>query len=252
MSSGQILIPELVTFDPTLIIFDKDGTLIDINAMWGSWVVQLARRLEAATDLPIADSLFEVLAFEPDPGYIHPDGPLSTAPAAEQRRLAGEVLRAAGLAAGQVETALDRAWHMPDPVTTARPLADLNWLFTTLRSFGLKIAVATSDDRAPTRATLAGLGVAALVDALACADDDLPLKPAPAMVLSICDRLDILPAKTIVVGDNVDDLRMGRAAGVGLAIGVLSGVSPASTLSPHADFLLPSVENLIQDNDDPS
>jgi phosphoglycolate phosphatase len=47
-----------------------------------------------------------------------------------------------------------------------------------------------------------------------------------------------------VVGDNVDDLRMGRAAGVGLVIGVLSGVSAASMLTPPADLLLPSVENL--------
>ena len=29
------------------------------------------------------------------------------------------------VAVGEVETALDRAWHMPDPVTMARPLADL-------------------------------------------------------------------------------------------------------------------------------
>jgi phosphoglycolate phosphatase len=244
LSPEQNLIPELVAFEPALIIFDKDGTLIDIDAMWGSWVIELARRLETVAGLPVSGQLFEALAFEPDSGAIYPDGPLSIAPAAEQRRLAGEVLQAAGLSADEVETALDRAWHMPDPVATARPLADLHWLFTTLRSFGLKIAVATSDDRTPTQATLAGLGVAALVDALACADDGLPLKPAPAMVLSICDRLDISPAKTVVVGDNVDDLRMGWAAGVGLVIGVLSGVSPASVLAPYADILLPSVENL--------
>lgn len=246
MPSSQKLMPELMALDPAFIIFDKDGTLIDINAMWGSWVRELARRLEAATGLTVAASLFEALAFEPDSGIIQPNGPLSIAPAAEQRRLAGEVLRAAGLAAAEIEAALDRAWQMPDPVATARPLADLPRLFTTLRSFGLKIAVATSDDRAPTEATLAGLGIAHLVDALACADDGLPLKPAPAKVLSLCDRLDIPPAKAVVVGDNVDDLRMGRAAGVGLAIGVLSGVSPASLLSPHADILVPSVENLIQ------
>jgi phosphoglycolate phosphatase-like HAD superfamily hydrolase len=136
---------------------------------------------------------------------------------------------------------------MPDPVATARPLVDLPWLFTTLRSLGLKIAVATSDDRTPTEATLAGLDVAHLVDALACADDGLPLKPAPAKVLSICDRLDISPAKAVVIGDNVDDLRMGRAAGVGLAIGVLSGVSPAAMLAPSADLILPTVQHLFRD-----
>ena len=36
-------------FNPRLVIFDKDGTLIHFDAMWGGWVTELARRLEAET-----------------------------------------------------------------------------------------------------------------------------------------------------------------------------------------------------------
>ena len=79
--TGQ-LIPELLALNPALIIFDKDGTLIDINAMWGGWVTELARRLETATGRPIASPLFEVLAFDPVTGIINPTGPLSIAPLA--------------------------------------------------------------------------------------------------------------------------------------------------------------------------
>jgi hypothetical protein len=31
-----------------LVVFDKDDTLIDFNAMWGDWITDLARHLEAA------------------------------------------------------------------------------------------------------------------------------------------------------------------------------------------------------------
>ena len=244
--SRQQLIPELSVLNPSLIIFDKDGTLIDINTMWGGWITDLSHRLEAATGLAIARPLFKTMAFDPDSGTIAPAGPLSIAPLAEQRQLIKGVLRQAGLSAAESEAALASAWHLPDPVILAKPLADLATLFEVLRAHQLKIAIATSDDRLPTQATLAGLGLAGLVDALICADDGLPLKPAPDMVLSICGQLDIPPAKAVMVGDNVDDLRMGRAAGVGFVVGVLSGVSSAVDLEPYADLLVPSVDSLIQ------
>jgi phosphoglycolate phosphatase len=244
--SRHKLIPELVALDPSLIIFDKDGTLTDIDTMWGGWITELARRLEAATGLPIAGPLFKTMAFEPDSGIIVPSGPLSIAPLAEQRKLIVAVLQEAGLSLDESEAALAKAWHLPDPVALAQPLADLPMLFEVLRAHGLKIAIATSDDRAPTETTLTALGIVSLVDAVVCADDSLPIKPAPDMILAICSSLDIPPARVVMVGDNADDLRMGRAAKVGLVIGVLSGVSPAPVLTPHADFLLPSVAKIIQ------
>jgi phosphoglycolate phosphatase len=66
------------------------------------------------------------------------------------------------------------------------------------------------------------------------------------MVLTICRTLAIAPARTVMVGDNPDDLRMGRAAGVGLVVGVLSGVSPVALLRPYADIILPSVAGLVR------
>jgi HAD superfamily hydrolase (TIGR01509 family) len=134
---------------------------------------------------------------------------------------------------------------LPDPVKLAHPLANLTALFETLRAAGAKIGIATADDRASTLGTVTGLNLAHLVDAVICADDGLPIKPAPDMILSICRALDILPAKTVMVGDNVDDLRMGRAAGVGLTIGMVSGVSSRADLAPAADMVLGSVAELI-------
>jgi phosphoglycolate phosphatase-like HAD superfamily hydrolase len=40
-------------------------------------------------------------------------------------------------------------------------------------------------------------------------------------------------------------LEMGRAAGVGLVVGVLSGVAPEALLAPQADVLVPSVAELV-------
>ena len=106
-------------------------------------------------------------------------------------------------------------------------------------------AIATTDDRAATQATLESLGVAQLVDALACGDDGHAIKPAPDAVLKLCAQFGLTPANAIVIGDTTADLRMARAAGARLAVGVLSGVGTRAVLAPLADVLLPSVGELL-------
>jgi phosphoglycolate phosphatase len=65
------------------------------------------------------------------------------------------------------------------------------------------------------------------------------------MIFAICARLGLSPAQAAMVGDSTQDLRMGRTAGVGVNVGVCSGVTPAEALRPHADFVLNSIDELI-------
>ena len=232
-------------FAPQLVIFDKGGTLIDFFQVWRPWVVELARRLESVTGLMLADGFFSAVGFEPMSGRIDHQGRLATKTMSGLRAWAAAWLCELGLSRHAAEGAIASAWFAPDPLTEARPLADLPALFNTLRARGLKIAIATMDDRAPTEATLAKLGVASLVDVLVCADDGLALKPAPDMVWAVCQATGVEAAQAVVVGDAEMDMLMGQAAGVGLVVGVLSGIAPQDALAPHADVLLMSVAELI-------
>lgn len=227
-----------------LVVFDKDGTLIDFQAMWGGWSGRLADDLQAATGRSIRDALFAAFGVDPATGDARPHGLLAAAPMAVLRGVAREVLLSAGLSLSGAERALGGAWIPPDPVGLARPLTDLAALFGALHATGSAIAVATSDDREPTARTLAALGVAHLVDAMACADDGLPVKPAGDMVNRLCATLAIDSSRTAVVGDTVADLRMGRAAGVRTCLGVLSGTATAEELRPFADALVVSIADL--------
>lgn len=232
-------------FDPALIIFDKDGTLIDFDAMWGDWVTELARRLERATGRPLAERLFHDMGYDAASGRALADGPLAVTPMAILYSATVDTLRGAGLSREAAQAAVASSWLVPDPATLAKPCADLKILFRQMVERGIKIAVATSDDRAPTEATLRGLGVESFIEALACADDGAPVKPAPDMVYTICRQLAIDCAHAVVVGDSVADMQMGRSAGAGLVVGVLSGVSAAQTLAPHADVIVPSIADLV-------
>ena len=103
----------------------------------------------------------------------------------------------------------------------------------------------TSDDRAPTEATLAGLGIAELVDAVVCADDGFPSKPAPDTILAACRHVGVPPARTAMIGDSVADMAMARSAGIGRRIGVLSGIGRRSELEPLSDVVIDSIAELL-------
>ena len=240
------LISQLIQFEPELIIFDKDGTLINFHTMWGQWIEEVARKLELATGLTLAADLFRAMDYEPNTGHIIPGGELADAPLAELRALTYRLLGDMGLTAEATEAAMTNAWHPPDPLAEAQPLADLPALFTLLCNHGLKIAIATSDDHAPTEALINHWHLSEFIDVIICADDGLPIKPAPDMILHICRILNIAPAKAAMIGDNVADLKMGHAAGVGLTVGVLSGISQVAHLAAEADLILTSINDLIQ------
>ncbi len=233
--------------EPELIIFDKDGTLIDYSAMWFHWMEVLAQKLENASGIDIAEHLFELLGYDPDRRQLVPGGPMATQIAMADIQIACvQVVVQAGVADKPARAAVEQAWSVPDPVALARPLADLGKLFRDLRSRGMRLAVATGDERDPTEATLTALGVAELLDGLICADDPVPAKPAPDMIFELCSSLDIRLERTLVVGDTLADMHMAESANVGWTVGVLSGVATAEVLAPYADALIPNVAALMQ------
>lgn len=227
-----------------LVVFDKDGTLIDFGAMWAGWALDIGRRLEASTGRPVAGDVFAAIGFDPTAKRVLPGGPLAVSTMAGIAETIAAVVRRWCPSVAAARRAVDTAWFEPDPVALARPLADLSGLFGGIVESGRRIAVATTDDRAPTEATLRGLGIRERVSALACGDDGIGLKPDPAMVLAVCLALRTEPSRTAIVGDTPADLSMGRAAGLGRVIGVLSGVGQRADLEPLADQLLASVGEL--------
>ena len=212
--------------------------------MWSGWAERLADDLEAATGRALRDPLFAMLGYDPVAARAYAGGGLIATPMARLRELTERTLLDAGVPAAAARDALADAWHAPDPVALAHPLADLSALLGGLRATGRRIAVATSDDRGPTERTLDALGLSADVDAVTCADDGIATKPAPDAVTHICRLLGVPAARTAVVGDSPADLAMGRAAGAGLVLGVRTGVGTAADLAA-ADLVLDSVAALV-------
>ncbi len=211
--------------------------------MWGGWALDLGTRLEAAARRPVSPDVFAAIGFDPSTGRVAGGGPLATATMAGIEDLVAAVLRRWCPSVAAARRATEAAWFVPDPVALATPLADLPALFDGIRAGGRRIAVVTTDDRAPTDATLRALGVRTVVEGMVCGDDGFPMKPAPDPVFALCQALRTEPPRVAVIGDTRADLAMARAAGVGRVVGVLSGVGTAEDLA-DADVVLRSVADL--------
>src|SRR5215208_3899857 len=159
----------LKNFKAQAIIFDKDGTLIDFEAMWGDWTLQLADRLQASINVDIRQALCECYGYEIARRSIFPDGRLTCTPMWRLRELMVEVVASLGLSTIEASQAVTKVWCVPDPVILAKPFTDIQKLFTNIQNLGIQVAIATTDDRQPTEAMLEAFGVRDLVAALICA-----------------------------------------------------------------------------------
>ncbi|HEY7133198.1 MAG TPA: HAD family hydrolase [Candidatus Limnocylindrales bacterium] len=233
--------------DIQLVVFDKDGTLISFEAMWSGWARELGSRLEIAARRPVAGDVFATIGYDPTTDRVLPGGPLTLDTMAGIHERVGAELRRWCPSVAAARRVLADAWFEPDPVERAVPLADLAGLFSAIRGSGRRIAIATTDDRRPTEATLEGLGLAALIDAVRCGDDRGPTKPDAATLLGLAAELGVHVGRIAMVGDTPADLRMARAAGAGRSIGVASGVASAAELAPNADLILANVGELAGD-----
>lgn len=235
---------KLGSFKAQAIIFDKDGTLIDFDAMWGGWVVYLAEQLRLVSGMDVRQALCLAMGFDEANKKVLAHGKLAATPMAQLYCLTVEVMQSLGLSGVEAEHAVEKGWCIPDPVILAKQFTDTRALFGQLHKKGIKIGIATTDDRAPTQALIEAFDIEEYISTMVCADDGIKAKPAPDMVLTICERMKIDPAKVMVVGDTTADLKMARSAGAGLIVGVLLGVSSARDLVEYADVLIESVDEL--------
>lgn len=235
---------KLSHFKAQAIIFDKDGTLIDFDAMWGGWVVYLAEQLREVSGVDVREALCIAMGYDEANKKVLAHGKLAATPMSQLYRLTVEVMQSLGLSALEAERAVEQGWCIPDPVILAKQFTDTRALFGKLHRKGIKIGIATTDDHAPTQAMIEAFDIEEYISTMVCADDGIKAKPAPDMVLTICERMKIDPAKVMVVGDTTADLKMAHSAGVGLVVGVLSGVSSARDLVEYADVLIESVDEL--------
>ncbi len=127
-----------------------------------------------------------------------------------------------------------------------RPIEGVESTFEWLRARGAAIALTTGFDRELIQLLLARVGWTDAFDAVICDDDVEEGRPAPDLIFEAMRRTKTQDvARVVAVGDTTADLHAARRAGVGCAVGVLSGAHTEEILrqAPH-DAIIGSVADL--------
>lgn len=222
------------------ILFDKDGTLVDFQATWHAIGDALA--LEAAGgDRVRADILMDAAGYDSVLARFRADSVFAAGTNADI-----VALWHPGLTDGQRLAMVERfdTFCAIEGAANAVALPGVVPAIRQLHARGIKLGIATNDSTAGAERTLLTLGVAQMFDAAFGYDAVAKPKPAPDSVVAFCDLTQLKPSEVAMVGDNRHDLELGRAGGVGLNVGVLSGTGTHESLSPLADVVIGSVAAL--------
>jgi phosphoglycolate phosphatase len=190
-----------------LVVFDWDGTLIDSAPTIVACIQAACRDLGLAVPDDARASHVIGLGLNDALAYAIP-----------------------GLAASEYARVVEhyrRHFLLRDPEIPLFPGTEE--LLRALRDHGHTLAIATGKSRAGLARALATTELASYFVTSRCADQ-CASKPAPDMLHEIMQELDMEPARTLMVGDTVHDLKMAANAGVA-AVAVCHGAHPEESLA---------------------
>lgn len=221
------------------ILFDKDGTLVDFQATWGP-LIRKATAYAAEGDPALTDRLLRLGGMHTETGATRADSLFAAANTAE----IVDAFITAGATVPRERLIADFDAMFVRASEQAVPIVDTPAVLSELKSRGLSIGIASSDNEASIRATARTLGIEGLVDFVAGYDSGHGVKPDPGMFASFCEAIGVPAEAVAMVGDNRHDMEMGKRAGAGLLVAVLSGTGTSGSLTGISDVCLPSIADL--------
>ncbi len=219
------------------LVFDKDGTLFDFNASWSEWCDRFVRELSDG-DQALEIELAALIGYDKINRAFVPGSLVVSGAADDSVKVLSD--RLPDYSFEQINEVGNR--HLVNlPLV---PVTELDGLLSTLKSAGLTLGVATNDSEASAISQLQQCEVSQHFNFVCGYDSGFGSKPAAGMLQAFCSATGLKASEVAMIGDSVHDLSAGRAAGVGLNIGVLTGPADESALSGYADFVLPDISGL--------
>ncbi|WP_137132392.1 HAD family hydrolase [Rhizobium sp. FY34] len=222
------------------LLFDKDGTLLCYDESWGPVNREAARIAAAGGGAEFEERLLVACGMDPVSGKTRADSLFAAGTAAQIA--AGFVAAGSPLAVGSLTIELDDLFVRASDFSVA--VTDLGAYFGRLKARGFRLGVASSDNERSIRETARRFGFLEHLDFIAGYDSGHGCKPEPGMVLGFCAAVGLQPSQVAMVGDNNHDLHMGKAAGAGLKVAVLTGTGSRATLAAAADHVLDDITGL--------
>ncbi len=236
--------------DIDLVVFDKDGTLIELYHYWSQMVFLRVKLICEALRIDPAHEagLRWALGVDEKAGRLRPEGPVGL----KKREVVVQagVDYLGGVGCPGTHQACVAAFERADEVSGrelqrfVRPVRGAVELLGALKRAGCRVAVATVDVSRRARLAMEFMGMGDTLDLIVGGEEVSRSKPDPEMLHLILERLGVDRSRAVMVGDALNDVQMGLNAGLKAAIGVLTGFATADQLRGLTPFVARDVSEI--------
>lgn len=219
------------------VIFDKDGTLIDIHHYWSSVIKLRASLLTKKwfSDLEkenIQNVLIDLMGFDFNTSKMKPEGPIGIKPRVHIVSIVADFIRQYDHEITNAE--VEFLFREADDISSQnmdsflKVLPGVRELLIKLDDYGVQSFIATTDITSRARLAMKTLKFDVFFKNVIGADLVANSKPAPDLANLALKGVDYSASNVVVIGDHPIDIQMGENIKAGLNIGVLTGISSAS------------------------
>ena len=216
------------------IIFDKDGTLFDIQRSWSEWAKVFVTKFSNQHNLDT----------------------LKLAKAINFDLASDKFVRESIFVHGSVDEVVDAICQKFPQVTKKKiheglfegsgdakqvPLTNLHKLFTNLET--ITLGLVTNDSETNGIKHLKQHDLTQYFDMIIGYDSGYGSKPEPGQLEAFLRKTNLLPQEVLMIGDSTYDLVAANKINMP-CLGVLSGTANKKDLSAHTSFIIDSIDDL--------
>lgn len=209
------------------VIFDKDGTIIDLDSIWIPWAKNFYLNLTENSDLKIAFSLqhfLTTIGVATDGATIDPTSPLAVGSIQEAETIMAYLLYQQGIAWSEgvtlARTASSLATAQQENITV-QELPGIRQLLMRLKEHGIRLGVITADSTARAELHVKRLGLWSLFEFVLGSDQVASSKPFPDLAHLARERYQVSLEQTVMIGDSNADMLFAKNAGMLYSIGII-------------------------------
>ena len=250
LMSDLLVDGEILSDNVKAVIFDKDGTLIDIHHYWSSMIriraslVTLKWFNNNEKDR-IQNHLIDVMGVNLETGKMKQDGPVGVKPRSFNVDVVANFVRKSGhyITNDEVEELFKKADQITseDMLPLLKILPGVEELLVKLKNCNIQSIIVSTDITSRAQLAMKELKIDRYFSKIIGGDLAKRTKPEPDLAELALNNLEFDAKNVAVIGDHPFDVMMGKAVNAGLNIGVLTGLS-SSAMFNNLDCIV--VDNL--------
>lgn len=209
------------------ILFDKDGTLMELDTLWSVWFDQVWREINEVRPIEYKSKqqVAASIGLHIESERISPLGPLAIGTLEDIAIILSYHLYSDGFPWNDAVTLVrQRIQHVHEHITWDELLEPVRYVERFLKQAserGVKLAVVTSDDTDIAKEHLQILQLDHYFDYILGSDQITNPKPFPEIGIKACRKMDVNPENVIVIGDTNADMNLGKNLNSQASIGIV-------------------------------